>query len=77
MCQPCSVKKLMIRSNTVERLNNVDEDNKNLSQVVNIVQNELNVKISGNHIDKSHPIKKNKENRYIVKFTKHSMAETI
>ena len=49
----------------------------NLSQVVNIVQNELNVKISGNHIDKSHPIKKIKENRYIAKFTKHSMAETI
>ena len=39
-------------------LNSVD-DNKNLSQeIVNIVQNELNVKISGDDIDKSHPIKK-------------------
>ena len=34
-------------------LNNVDDDNKNLSQeIVNIVQNELHVKISGEHIDK-------------------------
>ena len=61
-----------------EGLNSVDDDNKNLSQeIVNIVRNELNVKISGDDIDKSHPIKEIKENRYIVKFTKHSMAETI
>ena len=55
-----------------EGLNSVDDDNKNLSQeVVNIVRNELNVivKISGDDIDKSHPIKKIKEN--IAKFTKH------
>ena len=59
-------------------MNSVDDDNKNLSQeIVNIVRNELNVKISGDDIDKSHPIKEIKENRYIVKFTKHSMAETI
>ena len=48
-----------------EGLNSVDDDNKNLSQeVVNIVRNELNVivKISGDDIDKSHPIKKIKEN---------------
>ena len=57
-----------------EGLNSVDDDNKNLSQeVVNIVRNELNVivKISGDDINKSHPIKKIKENRYTVKFTKH------
>ena len=59
-----------------EGLNSVDYNNKNLSQNVNIVRNELNVKISDD-IDKSHPIKKIKENRYIVKFTKHSTAETI
>ena len=42
-----------------EGLNSVDDDNKNLSQeIVNIVRNELNVKISGDDIDKSHPIKK-------------------
>ena len=61
-----------------EGLNCVDDGNRNLSQeIVNIVQNEFNVKISGDDIDKSHPIKKIKENRYIVKFTKHSTAETI
>ena len=61
-----------------EGLNSVDDDNKNLSQeIVNVVRNELNIKISGDDIDKSHPIKEIKENRYIVKFTKHSMAETI
>ena len=60
-----------------EALNSVDDDNKNLSQEINIVRDELNVKISGDDIDKSHPIKKIKENRYIVKFTKHSTAETI
>ena len=43
-----------------EGLNNMDEDNKNLSQeIVNIVRYQLNVKISGNDIDKSHSIKKN------------------
>ena len=60
-----------------EALNSVDDDNKNLSQEINIVRDELNVEISGDDIDKSHPIKKIKENRYIVKFTKHSTAETI
>ena len=36
-----------------EGLNSVDDDNKNLSQeIVNIVRNELHVKISGDHIDK-------------------------
>ena len=61
-----------------EGLNSVDDDNKNLSQeIVNVVRNELNIKISGDDINKSHPIKEIKENRYIVKFTKHSMAETI
>ena len=62
MFQPYSVKKLIIRSNTVvfERLNNEDED-KNLSQetdIVNIVWDELDVKISHDVIDKTHPIKK-------------------
>ena len=42
-----------------EGLHNVDEDDKNLSQkIVNNVQNELNVEISGDHTDKSRPIKK-------------------
>ena len=59
-------------------MNSVDDGNKNLSlEIVNIVRNELNIKISGDDIDKSHPIKKIKENRYIIKFTKNSMAETI
>ena len=59
-------------------MNSVDDNNKNLSQeIVNIVRNELNVKISGDDIDKIHPIKKIKENRYIVKFTNNSMTETI
>ena len=59
-------------------MNSVDDNNKNLSQEnVNIVRNELNVKISVDDIDKSHLIKKIKENKYIVKFTKHSTAETI
>ena len=56
-----------------EGLNSVDDDNKNLSQeVVNIVRNELNVivKISGDDIDKSHPIKKN-QRKHTAKFTKH------
>ena len=61
-----------------EGMNNVDEDNKELSQeIANIVRNELNVKITGDDVDKSHPINKTKENKYIVKFTKHSTAETI
>ena len=61
-----------------EGLNNVDESNKNLLQeIVNIVRNEFDIKITGHDIDKSHPIKKIKENRYIVKFTKHSTVETI
>ena len=62
-----------------EGLNSVDDDNKNLSQeIVNIVRNELiNIKISGDDIGKIHPMKKIKENRYIVKFTNHSMTETI
>ena len=38
----------------------------------------MNLMLStGNDIDKSYPIKKIKENRYKVKFTKHSMTETI
>ena len=68
MCQPSSLKKLIIRSNTsdlsclvFERRINVD-DNKNHSQeIVDVVRNELNVKISGVDIDKSHPIKKSIE----------------
>ena len=61
-----------------EGLNNVDEDNKNLSQeIVHIVRYELNVKISGNDIDKSHSIKKIREYRSKVKFTKISTAEII
>ena len=51
--QPCLV---------FEGLNSVDDSNKNLSlEIVNIVQNELNVKISGDDIGKSHPIKKLKK----------------
>ena len=44
-------------------MNNVDDNNnKNLSlEIVDIDQNEANVKISGDDIDKSDPIKKLKE----------------
>ena len=45
-----------------EGLNNVDEDHKNLSQeIVNIVRNELNVKITGDDIGQGHSIKKLKK----------------
>ena len=45
-----------------EGLNSVDNDNKNFSQeIVNIVRDEVNVKISGDDIGKSHPIKKSKK----------------
>ena len=41
-----------------EGLNDIDQDNKNLSQEsVDIVRNELNVKTSVDDIDKCHPIK--------------------
>ena len=42
-----------------------------------LLEMELHVKTSGDDIKKSHLIKIIKENRYIVKFTKHSKAETI
>ena len=52
--------------------------NNELSQkIADVARNELHVKISGDDIEKSHLIKIIKENRYIVKFTKHSTAETI
>ena len=42
-----------------EGFNNVDEDNKNLSQeIVSIVRNELNFKITGDDTGQSHSIKK-------------------
>ena len=45
-----------------EGLNCVDGDNKNLLQeMVNIARNELHVKISGDDIDKSYPVKKLKK----------------
>ena len=45
-----------------EGLNNVDEDHKNLSQeIVNIVRNELNVKIAGDDIGQGRSIKKLKK----------------
>lgn len=48
----------------IEGLNNVDEDNKNLSQeIVDIVRNELDVKISIDDIGKSFPTIKNKEHK--------------
>ena len=85
MCQHCSVKKIDDLEQysrqpylVFKGLYNVDENNKNLLlEIFDIVRNELDVKITGDDIDKSHPIKKIKENRYIVNLTKHATAETI
>ena len=52
-----------------EALNNVDEDNKNLSQeIVNIIRNELNFKITRDDIGQSHSMKKLKKTEFYKTF---------